>query len=866
MYRHMGRNAVLATLALASLGLSAAAAPDGGREIVSASLATLAVGAQDTGALVNTARALMKEGKFADALPKLSDAIKQRPDYAAAYQDRATCYFQLKRYAEALKDFSDLIKLKPLAPAGYFNRGLVLLNVPTPDYKAATADFSKVIELNPKASSTGQNLVLESYDKRAFCNIMLNQWQAAIADCSQVIMANPKNTNAYLNRALSYTNLTPPDNAKAIADYGAALANAANNDEKLTVYFGRAELYLKSNQTAEAIGDLTEGLKLKPDNTDAYAARAAALFQVKKFAEAIADYDKVAQLKPADSGVFRDRAAAHMQLKAFPKAIADYSEFLKRVPNPPDKEIFKYRAAAYMQIMPPNYTAAIPDYQAYLATKPNDAVAWHDLAAASFLAAGEKDGPLLDQALSAAEKSLAIDANQADMNLVKADGFSLKAAAVMKTDAAKSQQLFGQAIPAYSRYIEMKKDDPAGYEGRGRAYFNVRKFAEAKSDFEAYLAKAPATEKNRGEIEGLLANAADAGGNIPAAEKIALYTKAIASNPNNPISYTNRGVAYFGQGDYDNALKDFTKAAELDGGQESSLVNLASATFRKAEKTKMPADYQAAAAAYGKVLTKNPNSGDALAARADINLALKKYAEAIADYTKYLQLNPNAKELVAILTNRAASYLLLPTPDYKAAIADYTGIVTKQPTEPTAYSLRGLAYKNQKDYAAAVADLTKFLDLTKPKVDPDTLLARAECNFNLGIARKDAPTKGVPEFDSAIADYTAFLTTKADDASVLYSRGLAYYRKSGRKTLPDLDKAIADFEAATKAKADMADAWYRLALACDDYGVASEPDQEKMFGKAVEAYTKFVGLPGVPAADVEMFNKRIKELKEVLGG
>lgn len=855
MHRPKGSPAVLTAATLAALGIAPAAFAAPQRGAANLAPLTLALTLQDAGTLVNEARALMGMGKFAEAVPKFSEAIKQRPDYVAAYQDRGTCYFNLNKFPEALKDFGEVIKLKPAVPQGYFNRGIVLLNVPTPDYKTAAADFSKVIELNPKPTPK-QNLVLESYDKRAYCNLLLQQWQAAIADCTQVLQADPKRANAYLNRALAYTSITPPDAPKAIADYGAALANSTTPDEKLTVYFSRAELYLKNNQIDEAIADLSEGLKLKPDNAEAYAARAAAQFQKGRFAEAVADYTKVAQLKTADSGVYRDRAAAYMQLKDYPKAIADYSEFLKRVPNPPAKDVFKFRAAAYMNVAPPNYTAAIADYQAYLAANGTDAVAWHDLAAASFLSADSKPGPALDQAIAAAEKSLALKADQADMNLVKADGHALRGQ-------------FDTSIPFYTRYIELKKDDPVGYEGRGRAYFNLKKLTEALADFEAFLAKAPAGDKTRGEIEKLRVLALEGSGGAKSPDQlIEQYTKLINANPNDKDSallYTNRGVAYFNKGEFDTALKDFEQAAKLDGGQPESLVNIASAAFRKAEKTKAPADYAAAGAAYTKVLEKAPTNADALASRADINLAQKKYAEAIADYTKFLTANPNAKETVAVLTNRAAAYLLLPTPDFKGAVADYTAILTKQPNDPAIYNLRALAYKSQKEWASAIADFTKQLDLTKPKADPAVLLARAECSFNLGMARRETPTKGVAEFDAAIADYTTFLAGKPDAADVLYSRGLAYYRKSGRKTLPDLDKAIADFEAATKAKADLADAWYRLGLACDDYGVASEPDQEKMFTKAIEAYGKFLALPGVPQADIDMTKKRIADLKEALG-
>ena len=671
-----------------------------------------------------------------------------------------------------------------------------------------------------------------------------------------MIQADPKRTSAYLNRAIAYSSIQPADTAKAIADYGVVLTTSTDPEEKITAIFSRADLHRVAGNNDAVIADLTEGLKLSPNIPEAYAARAAAYFQKQRYAEAVADYTKVLQIKPAENGMLKDRAATYIQLKDYSKAVADYTEYLKRVPNPDTKDVFKFRAAAYMNLTPPNYGAAIPDYKTYLAANATDAVAWHDLAAAAFLNAGSKTGDILDQAIAAAEKSLSLKADQADMNLVIADGKAL-------------QGKFDAAVASYTKYIEMKKDDPSGYEGRGRVLFNLKKYKEAIADFDAYLAKAKPGDKDRADIERLkvLAMESDPTTKLPPEQRIAKYTELINAAPDAKESstlYTNRGVAHFDKGDFDSAFKDFEAAAKLDGGQPATLANAASAAFRKADKSKAAADYTVAAAAYDRILAKEPANSEALLSRADIQLALKKYPEAIADYGKVIANNPEPKTLVAVLTNRAAAYLMLPKPDTKAAIADYTSILAKNPADTTVLGLRAMAHKSVSDWNAAAADFTKLIDAAKPKVDIDLLLSRAECTFNLGLARKDTPTKGGPEFDSAIADYTAVLAEKADSVDALFSRGLAYYRKSGRKNTADLTKAIADFEATVKVKADNADAWYRIGLAADDYGVASEPDQEAMFTKAIAAYEKYISLPGVPAAEIENTKKRIEQLKEAL--
>jgi tetratricopeptide (TPR) repeat protein len=170
-----------------------------------------------------------------------------------------------------------------------------------------------------------------------------------------------------------------------------------------------------------------------------------------------------------------------------------------------------------------------------------------------------------------------------------------------------------------------------------------------------------------------------------------------------------------------------------------------------------------------------------------------------------------------------------------------------------------------KDYAAAISDATKILMLSG-KPDTDALVARANANINIATSKDVVPTKGAAALDAAIADYTVVITANPMDANLLINRGIAYVRKSGRKSIPDIQKAIADFEAAIKLKADMAEAWDRLARAYDDFGLNSEPDQEMAWTKAIDAYTKYAALPGVAPADAETAKKRAAALKEALNG
>lgn len=100
-------------------------------------------------------------------------------------------------------------------------------------------------------------------------------------------------------------------------------------------------------------------------------------------------------------------------------------------------------------------------------------------------------------------------------------------------------------------------------------------------------------------------------------EKKAYYTKIISRNPTNGEAYYNRGVTYFWEGKYDEALDDFSKAIEF---------------FKK------------------------PFLAHSYDFRGRIYLIKDRYNEAVSDLTKGIEINPNMPELYV---NRAEAYFKL---------------------------------------------------------------------------------------------------------------------------------------------------------------------------------------------------------------
>lgn len=801
----------------------------------------------------------MKDGKFAQALPLLTQSLQldsASSGAASTYFDRGRCYYSLKKYPEALKDFAVVTERRPKVAPGWFNRAVVEMSLPAPDFGAAVNSLTQVVTINPKVRQGEPNFVLEAYDRRAEAYLELKQFDKAIADCNAALALDPARITVLQNLAFAYSEVKPQQTDRAIETYGKALSAAAPADKR-DLLLARAELYRTKQAWDAELGDLTGALKLKADDAAALNERASVYYRLGKLPEAAADYDAVSKLKtgPEAATALRNKAAVLLKQKDFKSAIDALTGLLAK--NPADIEALKLRGASYLNLTPPNYASAVADYQKYVSAKPTDAAAWKDLTVAAYNLAGDppKAGPALDAALSAAAKAVALDPNASEPLLIQAEGLSIQ---------GKPKE----AIDAYTRYLAKNPTDTAGYDGRGRAYFNTQQWAQAVSDFEKVLAKTP----NDADVKRLkaLALAKAPGGGVAA---LASLKELADSNPSDPTAWSQYGVALYKADKFDDAARAFSKTADLypKGSKDrlDALRNLTSAAAKKAELSKSDVDGQAALAAYGKLLAEAPTDAEAIASRADLNLNFKLWKEAAADYTKLLAAAPSGPEALPAYNNRAIALLNLTPPDYKGAIADYTQVIKLQPNDPVAYNLRAIAYLKLNDPKSAIPDFDKFLSL-KPS-DAPSLLNRANAYFALANGLRSSATKGLPEFDKAAADYTAYLALKPGDGRALYRRGLCKYRKAGDSNKPEamnktvLQFAIADLDAATKVTAPDPESFYYLGLANDNLGMADDSVHEAAFKKAIEAYKKYVATPGVKPEDAAPVKERIQRLQEEIG-
>lgn len=192
---------------------------------------------------------------------------------------------------------------------------------------------------------------------------------------------------------------------------------------------------------------------------------------------------------------------------------------------------------------------------------------------------------------------------------------------LLNFDFENSAKHYTQTLALDPGYVE-------AYNGRGQAYFELRKFPEAFSDFDKAIKAGIVTPKlflNRGKCHVIL--------NRPA-EAIPDLTRSLELEPRNPDTYYFLAVAQGKTGDVVNSLKNYSKAIELRPDYIEALVNRGLIYYNSFRYDEAIADYTAAIAA-------KPDVAIAFNNRANAYLKTGQKDKALADVTRAIQLQPN---------------------------------------------------------------------------------------------------------------------------------------------------------------------------------------------------------------------------------
>ncbi len=98
----------------------------------------------------------MSLGDLPGALATFDRLVQEAPDFAEAWNKRATIHYLLGNYAESEADIVKTLQLEPFHFGALSGRGMVLIS--QGKYEEARNAFSRALEVNPSMTATKNNI------------------------------------------------------------------------------------------------------------------------------------------------------------------------------------------------------------------------------------------------------------------------------------------------------------------------------------------------------------------------------------------------------------------------------------------------------------------------------------------------------------------------------------------------------------------------------------------------------------------------------------------------------------------------------------------------------------------------------------
>jgi serine/threonine protein kinase/Tfp pilus assembly protein PilF len=242
----------------------------------------------------------------------------------------------------------------------------------------------------------------------------------------------------------------------AVASYAEALRLAGNdNTLRVSALKGRAASHGELNQYTDQIADLTEAIRLEPNDPDNYAHRSHGYYFLKEYDRALSDQTRAIQMNSRSGYYFSLRGRTNLAKMDYISAVADYSDAIRL--SPQTGLYYARRGAAHGARG--DFSRALNDYDQAIKLAPGDA---------SYLR--ERADIFIGRADSGAASRIE------DLNRAKAD---------------------------LDGIIRSKDAMPSDIEKRGLVFEKLGNRTEALADFRAALARDPNRPVSRKAIQRL---------------------------------------------------------------------------------------------------------------------------------------------------------------------------------------------------------------------------------------------------------------------------------------------------------------------------------------------------------------------------
>ena len=110
----------------------------------------------DAARLMREGLRAMDENRYRSALESFDALIREQPEFAEAWNRRATLYFLMGEYAESVDDILHVLELEPRHFGALSGLGLIYMQLG--DNQAALASFEQALKINPHLPGARANI------------------------------------------------------------------------------------------------------------------------------------------------------------------------------------------------------------------------------------------------------------------------------------------------------------------------------------------------------------------------------------------------------------------------------------------------------------------------------------------------------------------------------------------------------------------------------------------------------------------------------------------------------------------------------------------------------------------------------------
>lgn len=280
--------------------------------------------------------------KYEDAIVQFTSAIGLEPSNAEYYYARGSAYEKLKKYNEADADYEKATMFKPKDVAYYISLGRV---------RNELAKYSEALPLLNRASALDRKNS-QVYPEKVITLIGLEKFEQALKVSDSALKIKEEPISFYY-RGKIYTNLKNDVLARK------EFEKSISKDKKLIEpRLDLADLFVRNNNTQEAMNQISAVLAIDDRNTKAYLIRSEIYKKNLDYPSAINDVSKTILIDPANPEYYFIRGKDYQEFSQQNNAIADFSKYISLKPDNPDA--FFARAKSYEEIQ--NFEKAMDDY------------------------------------------------------------------------------------------------------------------------------------------------------------------------------------------------------------------------------------------------------------------------------------------------------------------------------------------------------------------------------------------------------------------------------------------------------------------------------------------------------------------------